>query len=161
MLDRPASEAGSYLEIADVIVRHSPPATDDLREMWRRIAFSVLISNLDDHLRNHGFLRTSTAGWSLSPAFDLNPDPRAGERYLNTAIDFDDTEARVDLLLDVAAEFRLKETQAIQTLGEVHAAVSQWRAAGRELGAGDDELDLMAPAFEHDASDDAAARIAS
>jgi hypothetical protein len=105
MLDRPDGEAGSYLEIADVIVRHSPSATEDLREMWRRIAFSVLISNLDDHLRNHGFLRTSTAGWSLSPAFDLNPDPRAGERYLNTAIDFDDTEARVDLLLDVAAGF--------------------------------------------------------
>jgi serine/threonine-protein kinase HipA len=160
MLDRPDGEAGSYLEIADVIVRHSPSATEDLRELWRRIAFSVLISNFDDHLRNHGFLRTSTAGWSLSPAFDLNPDPRAGERYLNTAIDFDDTEARVDLLLDVAAEFRLKEAQAIQTLGKVHAAVSGWRAAGRELGARDDELDLMAPAFEHDASDDAAARIA-
>ncbi len=160
MLDRADGEQGSYLEIADVIIRHSPSASEDLRELWRRIAFSVLISNFDDHLRNHGFLRTSTAGWSLSPAFDLNPDPRPGERYLTTAIDFDDAEARVDLLLEVAAEFRLPGPQAIETLADVHAAVSRWRTVARDLGAGDDELDQMAAAFEHDASAEAAGRVA-
>lgn len=161
MLDRADGEPGSYLEVADVVTRHSPSASEDLRELWRRIAFSVLISNFDDHLRNHGFLRTSTAGWSLSPAFDLNPDPRGGERYLSTAIDLDDNEARVDLLLDVAPEFRLAPPHAIQTLAQVHAAVGRWRTIGAELGGDDDELDRMTPAFDHGASADAAARIAA
>ncbi len=158
MLDRADGEPGSYLEIADVIVRHSPSASEDLRELWRRMAFSVLISNLDDHLRNHGFLRTSTAGWSLSPAFDLNPDPRPGRRYLTTAITFDDTEARVDLLLEVAPEFRLPPPHGTQALTQIHTAVGQWRATARELGVENAELDLMAAAFEHDASVEAALR---
>ena len=160
MLERDDGDTGSYLEIADVIARHSPSATGDLRELWRRVAFSVLISNFDDHLRNHGFLRTSTAGWSLSPAFDLNPDPR-GERFLHTAIDFDDTEARIDLLLDVAAEFRLNAHQALRALGDVHAAVGRWRDVASELGVRDDELELMGPAFEHQASREAADRLAA
>lgn len=75
MLEANDGDQGSYLEIADVIERKSVQAEVDLIELWRRIAFSILISNTDDHLRNHGFLRTSSAGWTLSPAFDLNPDP--------------------------------------------------------------------------------------
>jgi len=161
MLERADGESGSYLEIADVIVRHSSSAGDDLRELWRRMAFSVLISNLDDHLRNHGFLRTSTAGWSLSPAFDLNPDPRAGERYLSTAIDLDDNEARVDLPLEVAPEFRLAPAQALQALAEVHTAVGRWREVALRLGVDDEEIALMTSAFEHPASGEAADRIAA
>ena len=49
--------------------------TEDLRELWTRAAYGRLISNTDDHLRNHGFLR-SRAGWRLSPAFDINPTPQ-------------------------------------------------------------------------------------
>jgi len=161
MLERTDGETGSYLEIADVIVQHSPSATDDLRELWRRMTFSVLISNFDDHLRNHGFLRTSTAGWTLSPAFDLNPDPEPGARYLKTAIDFDDTEARVDLLLAVAPEFRLKAAEALRVLAEVHAAVGRWREVAGQLGAGEDEIAMLVPAFEHQASRDAADRLAN
>lgn len=160
MLERADGDAGSYLEIADVIARHSPAAADDLSELWRRIAFSVLISNFDDHLRNHGFLRTSTAGWALSPAFDLNPDPRPGERHLSTAIDYDDTEARVDLLLDVGPEFRLAPAQALDGLRAVVGAVGRWREVAAELGVSDDEIALMAPAFEHDADVEARDRVA-
>lgn len=161
MLQRSDGDQGSYLEIADVITRNSPSATDDLRQLWRRMAFSVLISNLDDHLRNHGFLRTSTAGWSLSPAFDLNPDPRSGRRYLSTAIDFEETEARVDLLLHVAGEFRLAPQQALEMLGEVHDAVGQWRALAGDIGLDAAEVTLMAPAFEHQAAEDARVILAS
>jgi serine/threonine-protein kinase HipA len=161
MLERADGDAGSYLEIAEVIARHSPAAAKDLRELWRRIAFSVLISNIDDHLRNHGFLRTTTAGWSLSPAFDLNPDPRTGERHLSTAIDFDSTEARVDLLLDVAPEFRLTTAQALDALRAVYVAVGRWREVAGALGVSDDEIALMAPAFEHDARVQARARLAA
>lgn len=157
MLERADGEAGSYLEIADVIQRHSPRAAEDLRELWRRIAFSILISNLDDHLRNHGFLRTSSAGWTLSPAFDLNPDPRPGPRHLATAIDFDETAARLDLLLEVAAEFRLAPAAAGEILREVAEATSRWRAAASTLGLPNAELDRMAPAFEHPEADAATA----
>jgi serine/threonine-protein kinase HipA len=159
MLERSDGERGSYIEIADVIIRHSPATTEDLRELWRRMAFSVLVSNFDDHLRNHGFLRTSSAGWSLSPAFDLNPDPRPGERHLSTAVDFDDTEARIDLLMDVAAEFRLNRAQALAVLGEVSLAVARWRDVATEFDLGDYEIELMAPAFEHQAAVDSRAAI--
>jgi serine/threonine-protein kinase HipA len=150
MLERSDRDRGSYLEIADVVVRHSPQAGKDLRELWRRIAFSILISNFDDHLRNHGFLRASTSGWTLSPAFDLNPDPRPRDRHLSTAIDFDDTEARVDLLMGVAGEFRLTGAEARVVLGEVRAATSRWRSVAASLGASDAAVEQMAPAFEHD-----------
>jgi serine/threonine-protein kinase HipA len=160
MLERTDGEGGSYLEIADVVQRQSPNAAADLRELWRRIAFSILISNFDDHLRNHGFLRTSSAGWSLSPAFDLNPDPRPGERHLNTAIDFDDTAARLDLLLEVAPEFRLSEPEAVEVIGKVLEATSRWRDVAASLGLPDAELTLMAPAFEHEESE-AASRLSA
>lgn len=150
MLERSDRDRGSYLEIADVVVRHSPQAGKDLRELWRRIAFSILISNFDDHPRNHGFLRASTSGWTLSPAFDLNPDPRPRDRHLSTAIDFDDTEARVDLLMGVAGEFRLPGAQARVVLGEVRAATSRWRSVAANLGASDVDIKRMARAFEHD-----------
>ena len=150
MLERSNGDRGSYLEIADVIARHSPRAGDDLRQLWRRIAFSILISNFDDHLRNHGFLRTSSSGWSLSPAFDLNPDPRPGDRRLSTAIDFDDTRASVALLMDVAGEFRLSDEDARALLGEVGSATSRWRSVATGFGVNAGEAELMAPAFEHD-----------
>lgn len=158
MLERADGDRGSYIEIADAIITSSPRAGDDLRELWRRIAFSVLISNFDDHLRNHGFLRTSSAGWALSPAFDLNPDPRAGERHLHTAIDLDDTEARLDLLLDVAPEFRLNRTEAIAVLAAVSNATTHWRDTAAALNLSG-EIARMTPAFEHQAARDARALV--
>jgi serine/threonine-protein kinase HipA len=158
MLERSNGDRGSYIEIADAIIRFSPHTTDDLRELWRRMAFSALISNFDDHLRNHGFLRTSSSGWALSPAFDLNPDPRAGERHLHTAIDLDDTEARIDLLLDVASEFRLDRAEAVAVLAEVSHATTRWRDTASELDLAN-EIELMEPAFEHQAAADARALV--
>jgi serine/threonine-protein kinase HipA len=152
MLERADGDRGSYLEVADVIARFSPSATEDLHELWRRIAFSILISNFDDHLRNHGFLRTSTAGWSLSPVFDVNPDPRPGPRELTTTIDFDTADAEPELLMSVAAEFRLSTSAAREILGEVSAATREWQSVARELGASDGDLAEMQPAFEHRAA---------
>jgi serine/threonine-protein kinase HipA len=157
MLGHADGDEGSYLEIAEAIVRNSPLAGEDLRELWRRMAFSVLISNFDDHLRNHGFVRSTTAGWRLSPAFDLNPDPTPGTRALRTAIDYDDSSARVDLLMEVAGEFRLKPDAAKAVIGEVVDAVADWRTVAGRLGLSEPETDLMRPAFEHDATAEAAA----
>ena len=111
MLEATDGDHASYLDIASVIEGQSQAATDDLRQLWRRIAFSVLITNTDDHLRNHGFLRTSTAGWTLSPAFDLNPYPGPGPRRLSTAIDEAIDEARIDALLGVASFFRRRRSK--------------------------------------------------
>ena len=149
MLERADRQGGSYLEIASVIEDVSPNTSDDLAELWRRIAFSVLISNFDDHLRNHGFLRQSTAGWSLSPAFDLNPDPRPGRRELNTTIDLDSAEASIELALTVAEEFRMDREEAVGVLGEVSRQTSRWREFAAERGLPNDEITRMEPAFEH------------
>lgn len=154
MLEASDGDNRSYLEIAEVIEEQSPHAAKDLEELWRRVAFSVLIRNTDDHLRNHGFLRTSSAGWGLSPAFDLNPDPSAGVKYLSTAINFDDDyEAKLDLLVDVASEFRLDDTARRRVLGDVASAVKQWRSVADRNGLRAAEIDEMSPAFEHAEAD--------
>jgi serine/threonine-protein kinase HipA len=153
MLEATDGDRASYLDIADVIERRSSKARDDLRQLWRRIAFSVLISNTDDHLRNHGFLRASNAGWVLSPAFDLNPDPSPGPKRLSTAIDFDDTTASVDRLMSVGSYFRLGEEDTREVLREVSEAVGQWRVAATETGLDRAAIEQMVPAFEHGRAD--------
>lgn len=148
MLEAQDGDQRSYLEIVDSIETRSAAATADLHQLWRRIAFSILISNTDDHLRNHGFLRRSTAGWSLSPAFDLNPDPSAGVKHLKTSIDFHDTEARIDTLLGVAEHFRLTDAAAEATLKEISEATERWRDVAAERGLDRNAIESMAPAFE-------------
>jgi serine/threonine-protein kinase HipA len=101
-------------------------------------------------LRNHGFLRTNTAGWSLAPAFDLNPNPRPGAAYLSTRIDYDTTEASVDVLMGVAEFFRLTDDDARSILRDVTHATSRWRHAAKQAGLDRDAVDNMAAAFEHD-----------
>lgn len=143
-------DGGSYLDIVDVIERNSPATERDLEQLWRRIAFSILISNTDDHLRNHGFLRTSSAGWMLAPAFDLNPDPAPGPKQLSTAIDFDDTSASVKTLIGVADYFRLDERKYRQVLQETLDATARWRTVAAQAGINRTAIDQMTPAFEHD-----------
>ena len=150
MLGAVDRETRSYLEIADVIQQHGAAPIEDLKELWRRIVFSVLISNSDDHLRNHGFLYEGKQGWRLSPAFDLNPVPvQFRPRILSTFIDERSGEATLDLALSVAGYFRLSLTDARQMAREVARAVSGWRKAAMALSVPPGELDLMASAFEH------------
>jgi serine/threonine-protein kinase HipA len=150
MLGARDGEQGSYLEIAETIEERSPHAAADLHELWRRIVFSVLISNTDDHLRNHGFLRTSTAGWSLSPAFDLNPNPEGQSKRLSTAIDEDSTLASLETALKVAELFGLTEMDGQQIVSEVAGATDDWREAAAAAGLGKAEIERMEPAFEHE-----------
>lgn len=147
MLELGDGDRASYVDIAAVIEESSPRAGEDLRQLWRRIVLSVLISNTDDHLRNHGFLRATSAGWTLSPAFDLNPDPSPGPKELSTAIDVDDPTASIDLALRVAPYFRLDRDEALTILGEVRRAVGGWRRAADEAGIDRRGIDAMAPAF--------------
>jgi len=84
MLGAADGETHSYLELVDALRRYGANPNEDQRELWRRVLFSVLISNVDDHLRNHGFLYdTAKRGWRLSPAYDLNPDSAGREAALS------------------------------------------------------------------------------
>ncbi len=157
MLEATDGNRASYLDIAESIEAHSADAGAELRQLWRRIAFSVLISNTDDHLRNHGFLRISSSGWSLSPAFDLNPDPEPGPKRLSTAIDYETDAARLDALMAVAEHFRVDTGAATAALAELADAVGAWREVARKAGVGPAEIDRMAPAFEHEQAEAARA----
>ena len=150
-------DVGSYLDIAAAIEEVSPQASDDLRELWRRIAFTILISNTDDHLRNHGFLNAGGNSWTLSPAFDLNPNPAPGTKHLATAIDEADTTASIETLMSVAPLFRLEEEEAVEVLRSVSMSTSRWKevAMGRNIAKA--EIDRMALAFEHEQTE--AARV--
>lgn len=111
------------------------------------------MSNTDDHLRNHGFLRERTDGWSLSPAFDINPNPDPGAKRLSTTIDFGNDFADIDLLIDVADAFRLGPEDAIAILRDVLDAHRDWRTVASSSGLTSAEIDDMSRAFEHDRSE--------
>lgn len=150
MLEASDGDQRSYLEIAEVIEERSPAATPELRQLWRRMAFSILISNTDDHLRNHGFLHERGESWTLSPAFDLNPNPDPGPKHLSTRIDFDSTRASIDTLMSVAPYFRLDtDGDALETLAQVARSVAHWRNVAASHGLQQHDLDIMEPAFEH------------
>jgi serine/threonine-protein kinase HipA len=149
MLEASDGDQRSYLEIAEVIEERSPAATAELRQLWRRMTFTIMISNTDDHLRNHGFLHDRGESWMLSPAFDLNPNPGPGQKYLSTRIDYDSTRASIDTLMSVAPEFRLDAGAALETLAQVTRAVGRWREVAVSHGLQQHDLDMMAPAFEH------------
>ena len=151
MLGAVDHETRSYLEIADAIQRYGAAPMEDLHELWRRIVFSVLISNTDDHLLNHGFLYEGNRGWRLSPAYDLNPVPvQFRPRILSTLIDEQSGDASLELALSVAEYFRLTQAQARRTAYEVAKAVSRWRQEATALGIAAAEINTMASAFEHD-----------
>ena len=139
----------TYTEIVDAIRVHGAEVQTDIEELWRRIAFSILITNTDDHLRNHGFLHEDREFWRLSPAFDINPSPER-VRELKTWISEDaGPEMTIDALMSVIAYFRIKPARAKEILSEVAHAVDNWYEAGRDLGMSDDELEPFADAFEH------------
>ena len=142
--------AGSYTALADGIRQHGHDVPGDLREMWRRLVFSLLASNHDDHLRNHGFLMRAPGRWALSPAYDLNPVPEIDRvASAQTPIDDPGVPASLDSALAVAARFGLELATAKAIVREVTAAVGGWRAVGRRLRLGRGTLDAYASAFDH------------
>lgn len=145
-------EGGSYPEMVDALARYGADAKNDARALYRRVAFNVLISNVDDHLRNHGFLRTTRSGWTLSPAYDLNPVPAdLKARVLTTNIDLEEGTCSIDLLEASAGFFALSLHEARKIIKEVASATSTWRNVAQKVGAAPTEIHRMASAFEHDA----------
>ena len=139
----------SYTEIVDVLRQYGADAQEDIKELWRRIAFSILITNVDDHLRNHGFLHATSGQWRLAPAFDINPFPDR-VRELKTWISEDaGANASIDALMSIAPYCRLAASDARAVLKKVEAAVAKWRETGKALSMTARELDEFADAFEH------------
>ena len=140
-----ASTGASYLELARVLVEHGAEPGSDLRELWTRIVFNMLVRNADDHLRNHGFLWVPRKGWRLSPVFDMNPMPDASGLRLN--VNEADNALDLDLARSVASVFRVRAATANSIIETLIAIVARWREVAARLGLPHRELELMAPAF--------------
>ena len=144
-------ERGSYPEMVDALAEHGAQGKKDAQALYRRVVFHVLISNVDDHLRNHGFLWRGKAGWSLSPAYDLNPTPfDLKARVLTTNIDLDEGTCSLDLLEKASAYFALTLAQARSIIKEVATVTATWRDTAKAVRARPAEINRMASAFEHD-----------
>lgn len=151
MLAAKDGERGSYPEMVDALNQHGARAKVDAHALYRRVAFNVLISNVDDHLRNHGFLWVDRTGWTLAPAYDLNPVPAdLKARILTTHIDLDEGTCSMELLESAAGYFGLTLQQARIIIKEVATATATWRSVAKEVGVNRGEMDRMASAFEHE-----------
>lgn len=145
------NDTRSYMEIADALRQHGAAPQADIPALWRRMVFNILISNTDDHLRNHGFVYEGTRGWRLSPAYDLNPVPvDIKPRVLTTAINEEDTTASLDLAFQVAPYFELKDVEARKIAVDVARAVANWRREASRQGLSKAAIDRMASAFDHE-----------
>jgi len=144
-------ERGSYPELVDALTAHGAQAKEDALQLYRRVVFNVLVSNVDDHLRNHGFLWSGQGGWILSPAYDLNPTPvDVKARILTTNIDLDEGTCSVELLQETAGYFGLGDRQSCTIIREVAEVTRTWQAVATEVGARRAEITRMASAFEHE-----------
>jgi serine/threonine-protein kinase HipA len=139
------SDGISYLELVDLIITHGANVKDDLMQLWKRIVFSICVSNVDDHLRNHGFLLTSK-GWVLSPAYDINPDESGNGLKLN--IDETDNSLDISLALDVSDYFRIKRNEAEKIVKEIMNVVKNWKDIAIHYKISKSEQELKSRAFQ-------------
>jgi serine/threonine-protein kinase HipA len=161
MLQASREEEHAYSEIAERILVVSPDAKRDLAELWRRIVFNMLITNVDDHLNNHGFLHVGHGQWRLAPAFDLNPFPDKGRNLKTWLTEETGPTGKIEDAMLAAEYFYLSNKDALKILGEVHGAVSQWRETAREIAVGmtAQELEAFEAAFEHEETRSAKQRL--
>lgn len=139
-----ASTGASYLELAEFIIRQGTHVAEDLEQLWRRIVFYICVSNVDDHLRNHGFLLQQN-GWRLSPAFDMNPTASGEGLKLNIS-EYDNAQ-ELSLAKNVAEYFRINSERADEIINEVVKATKNWRSEATILGISSGEQEQMARAF--------------
>ncbi|MGI6573197.1 MAG: type II toxin-antitoxin system HipA family toxin [Fermentimonas sp.] len=139
-----AEEGVSYLELVEFIIQNGADVSADLKELFRRIVFSIAISNTDDHLRNHGFLLTEN-GWILSPAYDMNPDRHGMGLKLN--ISENDNSLDFNLALSMASYFRLTESDATNLINNIRTVVSDWERTANKYSIPKNEQALMKSAF--------------
>lgn len=149
LLQAKSHQQYTYEDIASLIRTISPKAKYDLGQLWRRMIFNILINNVDDHLKNHGFLHTIGDQWVLAPAFDLNPFPDK-MRALKTWISQQSGDfASLDEALAISKSFELSNKEAKVILSEMRPIVSTWKSIAQNLGMNARDIDQYAPAFEY------------
>jgi serine/threonine-protein kinase HipA len=131
-------EGIGYHDLVGFIMQHSPEAKEDLEQLWRRMAFNILVSNTDDHLRNHGFILTPL-GWRLSPAFDMNPNEMGNGLTLN--ISENSNELDITLSIETAQLYQLKSQNAGRILKEMRHEISNWRIVAKKFGISNSEIE--------------------
>lgn len=139
-----AQTGNGYLDIVDFILQHCCNVEANLRQLYRRVAFSIAIGNSDDHFRNHGFLLTPK-GWTLAPAYDLNPTFNDHQSLLINATT---NRSDLQLLLASSEEYMISKEEATRIIEEVKDGVSQWRSMATRIGIAKREMDLFAQVFE-------------
>jgi serine/threonine-protein kinase HipA len=138
-------DGASYLELVDFIQNNGANVEQDLEQLWRRIVFSICITNTDDHLRNHGFLLKND-GWVLSPAYDINPIENGAGLKLN--ISDTDNSLDLNLALEVSEYFRLSDKRASEIIDEILNVVAGWKEVAKKYGISRAEQELKAIAFK-------------
>lgn len=150
MMQARDGEVRSYEELAGCISRYSATPKKDLRELWGRIALSIMVTNVDDHPRNHGFLRMERKGWRLAPLFDVNPTPEYVKGHtLSMDIVEGDNTASLELLSEHAGLFYIRPSEVRELLTPIARAVSNWRCIAASFGISEARQNDMADAFEH------------
>lgn len=139
-----AQTGNGYLDIVDFILQHCCDVEANLQQLYRRVAFNIAIHNSDDHFRNHGFLLTPK-GWTLSPAYDLNPTFNDHQSLLINATT---NRSDLQLLLASSEEYMIGKEEATHIIEEVKDGVSQWRSMAIRIGIAKREMDLFAQVFE-------------
>ena len=152
LLQSRRDEDRAYTELADAIRRIGAAPADDLRELWRRLVINFLITNVDDHLWNVGFLYAGDGKWRLAPAFDVNPFPDKARESKTWLSEASGPITSLEQLLTEAPYFGLTRAEAEEAAGAVALKLAQWReiANSKDVGLNDAELAEFAPAFEHD-----------
>ena len=148
-VDPAGTQEHFYTEIVDALRVNGATPQSDIEELWRRMAFSVLITNVDDHLHNHGFLHVNRGQWRLAPAFDLNPFPDRVREMKTWISEETGPEATIEALLSVIPYFKISAERAREILLKMERALAHWRQTGLVLGMTERELDQFAEAFEH------------
>lgn len=143
-------EVRSYLELLDLLRTDGAAPERDAAQLWRRMVFNILISNTDDHLRNHGYIRDE-GGWLLAPAYDLNPMPvDVKPRHHALTLDEADDASSIDTAMAVAGQFGIKPDKARTIAAEVGSAVLAWRKVAAQNGLTNAQIERMASAFDHE-----------
>jgi serine/threonine-protein kinase HipA len=151
LLQATREDERSYAEIADQLLALSDNPGADLPELWRRMVFNLLITNVDDHLQNHGLLHVAGGKWRLAPAFDLNPMPDKAQELKTWLSPEDGPLNHIDEAIAAAGLFRLTPDQARAHLTKITAALRGWKklAASAAVGMSPAEVRAFEPAFVH------------
>ena len=124
-----SSTGNGYLDIVDFILHGCTDVRQNLRELYRRVAFNVMFGNTDDHFRNHGFLLTPK-GWTLSPAYDITPGAKSHQCLL---IDSYTEQSDINALLSASENYMLERQEAAEIIDGVRATIKDWRMIATEL----------------------------